>query len=85
MSGSIEILNKLGFLAAEKIGMSQDVKNKLKRLKNTMEMIAAVTIDAEKKQLEDATVRVWLTRLRGVTYDVDDLLDELSYEAMRPV
>ncbi|XP_026451270.1 disease resistance protein RGA2-like [Papaver somniferum] len=83
VSSSIKILIKLGFLAAKQIGMSQDVKDKLKTLKNTLETIEAVTLDAERKQVEDASVRVWLTRLRSVAYDVDDLLDELSYEVMR--
>ncbi|XP_026387799.1 putative disease resistance protein RGA4 isoform X2 [Papaver somniferum] len=46
-------------------------------------MIEAVTSDAETKQVKDAAVRLWLRRLKDVVYDANNILDELSYEAIR--
>lgn len=48
-----------------------------------MEVIAAVTSDAERKQLNDAAVKLWLKKLKQASYDADDVLDEFSYETMR--
>ncbi|XP_026430911.1 putative disease resistance protein RGA1 [Papaver somniferum] len=66
-----------------KIDVAWGVEDELKKLKNTLEMIAAVTSDAENKQVNSASVRLWLRWLRDVAYDADDVLDEFSYEAMR--
>ncbi|XP_026400382.1 disease resistance protein RGA2-like [Papaver somniferum] len=64
------------------IGMAWGVKDDLEKLKDTLEMIEAVTYDAEKKQANEKAVRLWLKRLRNVVYDADDVLDEFSYKAM---
>ncbi|EOY20017.1 LRR and NB-ARC domains-containing disease resistance protein, putative [Theobroma cacao] len=39
--------------------------------------------DAEEKQIENSSVKVWLRRLEDVFYDADDLLDEISYDAIK--
>ncbi|XP_026420192.1 uncharacterized protein LOC113316188 [Papaver somniferum] len=49
----------------------------------TLESIEALISDAEEKQAKDATVRLWLKRLKGAVYDADDVIDGFSYETMR--
>ncbi|XP_026417432.1 putative disease resistance protein RGA1 [Papaver somniferum] len=82
VTGATGFMKKLVHVAAKKIGKAGAVDKDLQKLKDTLEMIAAVTSDAEKKQVKDKVVRLWLRRLQDVAYDVDDLLDEISYEAM---
>ncbi|XP_026431559.1 putative disease resistance protein RGA3 [Papaver somniferum] len=83
VTGATEILKKLGYVIAQEIGLAWGVEDDLKKLQSTLQMIAAVTDDAEKKQLSDSSVRLWLERLKDAAYDADDVLDEFSYEVMR--
>lgn len=83
VTGATGFIKKLVAVAATKIGRAEAVDKDLQKLKDTLEMIAAVTSDAEKKQVKSKVVLLWLRRLQDVAYDVDDLLDEISYAAMR--
>ncbi|XP_026438487.1 disease resistance protein RGA2-like [Papaver somniferum] len=80
--GASEILKKLVTVLGSDISLVWGVKDDLNRLKQTLEVIAAVTSDAEMKQLKDAAVKLWLKRLKDVSYDAEDVLEEFSYEAM---
>ncbi|XP_026420256.1 zinc finger CCCH domain-containing protein 13-like [Papaver somniferum] len=81
--GASEMLKKLITAVGSEISLVWGVKDELKMPKQTLEVIAGVTSDAERKQLNDAAVSLWLKRLKDVSYDADDVLDEISYEAMR--
>ncbi|XP_026408747.1 uncharacterized protein LOC113303882 isoform X2 [Papaver somniferum] len=67
----------------ETISLAWGVKDDLRKLMTTLESIQALISDPEEKQAKDATVRLWLKRLKGVVYDADDLMDEFIYETMR--
>ncbi|XP_026451743.1 putative disease resistance protein RGA1 [Papaver somniferum] len=83
VSGTGRILQTLISVVGEEIRLAWGVKDELKRLKETLEMIAAKTSDAETKQIHDAEVSLWLKKLKGAAYDAEDVLDEFSYQAMR--
>ncbi|XP_026429646.1 putative disease resistance protein RGA4 isoform X3 [Papaver somniferum] len=83
VTGATGFMKKLVSLAAKKIGKTGAIDKDLQKLKDTLEMIAAVTSDAEKKQVKNKFVLLWVRRIQDVAYDADDLLDENSYEAMR--
>ncbi|XP_019056038.1 PREDICTED: putative disease resistance RPP13-like protein 1 [Nelumbo nucifera] len=59
------------------------IHKKLKKLENTLSKIQAVLIDAENKQMKDIKVEKWLDDLKHVAYDVEDILDKVSTEALR--
>lgn len=59
--------------AASQLGYNQE----LKKLQDTLLIVQAVIEDAEDRQVKDKKVRVWLSNLRDVAYDADDLLDEI--------
>lgn len=84
VTGATSLLKKnLGSIVGRQIDVAWGVEDELKKLNDTLEMIATVTSDAENKQVNSASVRLWLRWLRDVVYDADDVLDEFSYEAMR--
>ncbi|XP_060670090.1 putative disease resistance protein RGA4 [Ziziphus jujuba] len=77
------ILGMLGSLGAEEIRLLWGVNDELEQLEDTLSTIKAVLRDAEKKQSHSHQVKVWLQRLQEVVLDADDLVDDLSYEALR--
>ncbi|XP_026430722.1 putative disease resistance protein RGA3 [Papaver somniferum] len=83
VNGANEILNKLLPVIGQQIGHAWGVKDDLRKLGKTLELIQALISDAEEKQITDATVRLWLKRLKDVVYDADDVMDEFCYETMR--
>ncbi|XP_050255741.1 disease resistance protein RGA2-like [Quercus robur] len=77
------ILNQLIPLVTEQIGLAWGFKDDLTRLRDSVQMIQAVLADAEKRQVGDERVGLWLQRLKDVAYDADDVLGELAYEDHR--
>ncbi|KAK9290666.1 hypothetical protein L1049_008839 [Liquidambar formosana] len=76
-------LEKISSPFLSEISLASDVKKELKKLERTLSTIRSVLLDAEAQQAKNHTVRDWLEKLRDVVYDVDDLLDEFSTEALR--
>nr|XP_048330614.1 putative disease resistance protein RGA4 [Ziziphus jujuba var. spinosa] len=77
------ILGMLGSLGAEEIRLLWGVKDELEQLQDTVSAIKAVLLDAEEKQNHNNQVKVWLQSLQEVVLDADDLVNDLSYEALR--
>ncbi|XP_040967885.1 putative disease resistance RPP13-like protein 1 [Gossypium hirsutum] len=55
----------------------------LKKLKPTLMSVKAVLDDGENKQITNPNVKSWTDELKNVVYDAEDLLDEISTEALR--
>ncbi|XP_020236493.1 putative disease resistance RPP13-like protein 1 [Cajanus cajan] len=53
----------------------------LQQLETTLRVVRAVLDDAEKKQITDSNVNHWLTTLKDLVYQADDLLDHVSTKA----
>ncbi|KAJ7949201.1 Disease resistance protein [Quillaja saponaria] len=77
-----KIIGRLGSLALEEIGLLWDVKDELRKMKNSGTAIKAVLLDAEEKQDTNAGVTEWVERLKDAALDADDLLDDFSTEAL---
>ena len=39
--------------------------------------------DADKRQLKEESIKLWLQRLKNISYDIDDVLDEWSTEVLK--
>ena len=50
-------------------------------LLETLFKIKFVLGDAQKRQSSDESMGIWLTELRNVAYDADNVLDKFSYES----
>ncbi|KAK2638707.1 hypothetical protein Ddye_026502 [Dipteronia dyeriana] len=61
----------------------EGIRSKLKKLEKTLNMIEALLIDAEEKQLRNRAVKIWLDELQDLAYDAEDILDEYATEALR--
>ncbi|XP_039071037.1 putative disease resistance protein RGA3 [Hibiscus syriacus] len=77
------VVSKATSVATEQISVALGFKKELHRLGNSLEMIGAFLQDAEEKQKEINSVKLWLQRLKDVAHEADDVLDELDYETLR--
>ena len=77
------ILGNLIRLVTDQIGLAWGFKDELTRLRESIETVQAVLADAEKRQVREESVRLWLQRIEDVAYDADDVLDDLAYELLR--
>ncbi|XP_039690656.1 putative disease resistance protein RGA1 [Medicago truncatula] len=57
------------------------IKSKAEKLSTTLDLINAVLEDAEKKQVTDHSIKVWLQQLKDAVYVLDDILDECSIKS----
>ncbi|OMO50848.1 Disease resistance protein [Corchorus capsularis] len=60
-----------------------DRKKNIKTLQDKLLIIQAVMEDAEQRQLKDKKVKIWLSKLRDVAYDADNLLDEITTRVLQ--
>ncbi|GAU24714.1 hypothetical protein TSUD_355430 [Trifolium subterraneum] len=77
------LIDRLGSAVLREFGRIYGVMEELERLKNTIESIRAVLLDAEDKQEEqNHAVQNWVRRLKDVLFPADDLLDEFVIQDM---
>ncbi|XP_050283802.1 putative disease resistance protein RGA4 [Quercus robur] len=77
------IIEKAGNLAIQEIGLLRSLKDEIEKLNDTVSTVRAVLLDAEEQQQHNNQVKVWLKRLKDAIYDADNLLDDISTEALR--
>ncbi|XP_050241562.1 putative disease resistance protein RGA3 isoform X2 [Quercus robur] len=77
------VLGKLIRVATEQISLAWGFEELLTELLDSLTTIQAVLADAERRQVGEESVRLWIRRLKNVAYDVDDVLDEFAYEILR--
>ncbi|XP_043693318.1 disease resistance protein RGA2-like [Telopea speciosissima] len=78
-----KILEGLGSLLIQEIGLASGVKKELSKLKDSLSTINAILLDAETKGSMSHAVRDWLRKLKEVAYDAEDVLDEFATEILR--
>ncbi|XP_056686648.1 putative disease resistance protein RGA3 [Spinacia oleracea] len=78
-----EILKNLGSRAIDEIASVWGFKDRLEDLKNTINTIKDVLLDAEDRQYDSRVIRGWLERLAVVVYSADDLFDKVGTVALQ--
>ncbi|XP_039154946.1 disease resistance protein RGA2-like [Eucalyptus grandis] len=78
-----EILKRAGSITYSKSGLVCGARDELDNLKDTVETIRVVLLDAEKKRWHSNQVENWLRKLKDVLYDVQDLLDDVATEDLK--
>ncbi|KAJ0550851.1 hypothetical protein HanHA300_Chr07g0250561 [Helianthus annuus] len=76
------IFEKLADEAFKKYARSQNIHSELKQLGITLSHIQALLNDASHKEITHESVRLWLTSLQHLAYDIDDVLDDVATEAI---
>ncbi|CBI24947.3 unnamed protein product, partial [Vitis vinifera] len=66
-----------------KYARQEQVHRELKKWEETLSEMLQLLNVAEDKQINDPSVKAWLERLRDLAYDMEDILDEFGYEALR--
>ncbi|KAL0927246.1 hypothetical protein M5K25_001409 [Dendrobium thyrsiflorum] len=59
----------------EEVIMQLGVKDELQKLRQRMRSIQCLLKDAEKKKFDESTIELWLSELKDVMYDVEDIFD----------
>ncbi|KAM0005466.1 putative virus X resistance protein-like, coiled-coil [Helianthus debilis subsp. tardiflorus] len=77
-----EVVRTLTAAAMEEFGLLRRFKGDIMALKDDFEQIQAVLEDAEEKQVMEKAVELWLRRLRSASLKVEDVLDDISTEAL---
>ncbi|XP_047946925.1 putative disease resistance protein RGA1 isoform X3 [Salvia hispanica] len=72
------VLDNLGSLIKEEIGLILGVDEEMQKLSSTFTTLQAVLEDAEDKQIESKPIRDWLQKLNALAYKIDDILDECN-------
>ncbi|XVF18576.1 hypothetical protein REPUB_Repub11eG0034800 [Reevesia pubescens] len=84
LSVFLELLfEKMASFALNYIADYKQVQEQLKEWQSKLPAIQAVLNDAEQKQIKNDGVKKWLADLQDLAYDVDDILDDFAYEALR--
>ncbi|KAL4636490.1 hypothetical protein ACB092_03G012800 [Castanea dentata] len=70
------IVEQLGPFISSEFTLTATVKQEVQKLETKFRTIQAVLNDAEKRQLKEEAVKLWLDKLKCVSYEMDDVLDE---------
>ncbi|KAL0929097.1 hypothetical protein M5K25_001037 [Dendrobium thyrsiflorum] len=54
--------------------------DEFQRIMRMLPRIEAVLEDAEEKEIQDKSVKLWISELRLLAYDIDDVIDEYEYD-----
>ncbi|XWS65039.1 hypothetical protein CRYUN_Cryun05aG0056500 [Craigia yunnanensis] len=77
------VLFKLVTEAYGEISRAWGAQSDFRRLNDLLITVKAVLLDAERKEVHDNQLQVWLQKLKDACYDAEDVLDEFEIEALR--
>ncbi|GLT24979.1 hypothetical protein SLA2020_001380 [Shorea laevis] len=84
LSASLEwLIDKLGSKSSELWNRQKQVRDDLQNWKSLLPKIWAVLDDGEKRQTANPAVKMWLSDLRDLAYDMEDVLDGLEADERR--
>ncbi|KAJ0974316.1 hypothetical protein J5N97_016281 [Dioscorea zingiberensis] len=78
-----KLLERVTGLVEEKAIMVLGVKDELQKLQRTMKRIGLLLKDAEKKSIEDESIKGWIAELKDFMYDADDIIDRCMHEGTK--
>ncbi|XVF25083.1 hypothetical protein REPUB_Repub13aG0183300 [Reevesia pubescens] len=67
----------------QEVALVVGVRKEARSLKSTLQTIQAVLVDAQKRQMKEEAVKVWLEKLKSISYDMDDVLDEWNISILK--
>ncbi|KAK9058851.1 hypothetical protein SSX86_023695 [Deinandra increscens subsp. villosa] len=77
-----EVMGRLASLAIQEFGLLWGFKKDISSLEDDFKQIEAVLEDAQEKRIKEKEVDLWLTSLRSACMEIENVLDEISTEAL---
>ncbi|BAT96387.1 hypothetical protein LR48_Vigan02g031200 [Vigna angularis] len=77
------VLGKLATAAVQEASLALGVHSELQQMKENMEIIRGVLLDAEKKTTHSSGLSQWLRQVKRVFSDAEDIVDDFQCEALR--
>ncbi|KAJ0810930.1 putative virus X resistance protein-like, coiled-coil [Helianthus annuus] len=77
-----DVIGRLTSELIKEFALLWGFKGDIMRLKEDFEQIQAVLEDAEEKHIKEKAVELWLQRLRSASFKVENVLDDISTEAL---
>ncbi|KAL0929074.1 hypothetical protein M5K25_001014 [Dendrobium thyrsiflorum] len=77
------ISDKLASKAIAEFAMQTGIDKELRKLERTLSTIQDVLEDAEARQVKEKALRSWLSELKELAYDADDVLDDFAFKAAK--
>ncbi|KAI0503889.1 hypothetical protein KFK09_014833 [Dendrobium nobile] len=77
------ISDKLASKAIAEFAMQTDMDKEIRKLERTLSTIQDVLEDAKVRQVKEKALRSWLSELKELTYDADDVLDDFAFKAAK--
>ena len=59
------------------------VDEEIKKLRGNLQTVKAVLNDAEKRQVTEEAVKLWLEKLNNICYEMDDVVDDWNTELIK--
>ena len=72
------VCQRIGLVIGDRIKLQANFIHDLEGMKMTLESVAALLNDAERRSIEEEAVRLWLKRLKDAMYGIDDMMDEIE-------
>ena len=69
--------------AKQGISLVVGVDEEVRKLEDNLQIIQAVLENAEKRQVTDAAVKLWLEKFKDTSYNMDDVLDEWNTTSIK--
>ncbi|KAK1407027.1 hypothetical protein QVD17_38637 [Tagetes erecta] len=76
------LFDKLASAASKKIAIYKGINAEIKKTHESLKDIQELLADASDKEITSPRVKQWLNDLQHLAYDIDDVLDDLAYQAM---
>jgi len=70
-------------LPVQEASLALGVHSQLQQMKATMALIGAVLLDAQQKNSQSSALSEWLTQVKHVFSDAEDIVDDFECEALR--
>lgn len=72
------VYQKIGLAIGDRIKLPENFIDDLEGMKMTLESVAALLNDAERRSTEEEAVRLWLKRLKDAMYGINDMIDQIE-------
>ena len=71
-----QLLSTVAREAEQEVRLVVGVDKEAKKLEDNLRTVRAVLNDAEKRQVIEKAVKLWLKKLNNVCYEMEDVVDE---------